>query len=335
MVPSRGSLPAAAGQTVPVSGRACTGTVARSLPACASNCKLLQGGGLACLHDHYPTDLPGLCNSFSLAELLASYAVLCRAIDPPICTRCIASLLASLQSDPQLTLCCAALRCAVFCRSLDPPIFNGLAHEAVLAATAAVQDAARLLAKVGRGEAGIGWLGVAGWGWLVGGLAGWGLAGWGWLVGGGWFGDWLVGDWLVGGGWFGLAGALHLQADYIAVATHLFCLPGIHCCSSSDQGRHRLSALLHPLTCSCLPPPHSLNCRPRAPPTPSSSPSASCWRCGRPSRPSRPTLRWWSGTWVSFCCNFCELACQIKRHKTYFAVVERGLGEECTCSCLH
>jgi hypothetical protein len=36
-------------------------------------------------------------------------------------------------------------------RGVDPSIFNGLAHEAVLAATAAVQDAARLLLKVRRG----------------------------------------------------------------------------------------------------------------------------------------------------------------------------------------
>lgn len=41
--------------------------------------------------------------------------------------------------------------CTPYCRALDPPIFNGLAHEAVLAATAAVQEAARILAKVGRG----------------------------------------------------------------------------------------------------------------------------------------------------------------------------------------
>ena len=157
-------------------------------------------------------------------------------------------------------------------RGVDARIFNGLAHEAVLAATTSVQDAARQILKVGRCVC----TGAMGWGQREGGCC-----------------VWLVHE----------AVLLPLpQCSMLSTDASGGGQPGAgmlrSCCSRLHSKAAGACAMPFEGASMCPPPLLSLS-RPGASWTRSCLPSSSCWRCASRSRPSRRTLRWWSATWVS------------------------------------
>ena len=165
-------------------------------------------------------------------------------------------------------------------RGLDARIFNGLAHEAVLAATAAVQDGARAILKVRPGldpEA----VPACLWPRKLAQQLALPRAGRKPCAAG-----------ATTGAEARLAHARLPPARHPSPLPLPTPLPGqTEGLTDSQPSDTPPSPPAHPL---CSP---SLG-RPGASPTPSCLPSASCWRCASSWRRSRPTLRWWSATWV-------------------------------------